>query len=69
MAETAEKKIKIYNLAKELNLSSETIIEYLEKRGYKIKGHMSMVDSDMLRDIMSHFKKDRCCRASPAKTR
>ncbi|MCX6137437.1 MAG: translation initiation factor IF-2 [Ignavibacteriales bacterium] len=59
MADTGEKKIKIFNLAKELNLSSDTIIEFLTKKGYKIKGLMSLVEPDMMKDIMSHFKKDR----------
>ena len=59
MAETGGKKIKIYNLAKELNLASDTIIEFLTKKGYKIKGLMSLVEPDMMKDIMSHFKKDR----------
>lgn len=59
MTETAEKKIKIFNLAKELNLASGTIIEFLTKKGYKLKGPMSIVEPDMMRDIMSHFKKDK----------
>ena len=59
MAETAEKKIKIFNLAKELNLASGTIIEFLTKKGYKLKGPMSVVENDMMKDIMSHFKKDK----------
>ena len=59
MAESAEKKIKIFNLAKDLNLASDTIIEFLLKKGYKIKGVMASVDADMMKDIMSHFKKDK----------
>ncbi len=59
MTETAEKKIKIFNLAKELNLASGTIIEFLTKKGYKLKGPMSVVENDMMKDIMSHFKKDK----------
>ena len=59
MTETADKKIKIFNLAKELNLASGTIIEFLGKKGYKIKGPMSVVETDMMKDIMSHFKKEK----------
>jgi translation initiation factor IF-2 len=59
MTETAEKKIKIFNLAKELNLASGTILEFLTKKGYKLKGPMSVVENDMMKDIMSHFKKDK----------
>src|SRR5512135_3651135 len=59
MAETAEKKKKIYNVAKDLNLSHDTIIEFLKKKGHVVKGHMSTVEDDMMRDILVHFKKDK----------
>ncbi len=59
MAETAVKKIKIYKLATELNLSSETLIEFLHKKGFEVKSHMSSVDNDMLSAVMGHFKKER----------
>ena len=59
MPETAAKKIKIYKLATELNLSSETLIEFLHKKGFEVKSHMSSVDDDMLAAVMGHFKKER----------
>jgi translation initiation factor IF-2 len=59
MAETAVKKIKIYKLATELNLSSETLLEFLHKKGFEVKSHMSSVDDDMLAAVMGHFKKER----------
>ncbi|MGD0338183.1 MAG: translation initiation factor IF-2 [Bacteroidota bacterium] len=59
MTEQVEKKKKVYKLATELNLSSETIIEFLNKKGYSIKSHMSTVTEEMLRDIVVHFKKDK----------
>lgn len=59
MSETATKKIKIYKLATELNLSSETIIEFLHKKGFEVKSHMSTVTDDMMTAIMGHFKKDK----------
>ncbi len=59
MTEATEKKVKIFNLAKDLNLASGTIIEFLTKKGYTIKGPMSIVENDMMKDIMSHFKKDK----------
>jgi translation initiation factor IF-2 len=55
----AAKKIKIYKLATELNLSSETIIEFLKKKGFEVKSHMSVVSDDMMKAIMSHFKKEK----------
>jgi len=59
MSETVEKKKKIYKLATELNLSHETLIEFLRKKGHEVKSHMSSVDEDMMRDILVHFKKDK----------
>ena len=59
MSEVIDRKIKIYKLAKELNLASDTILEFLVKKGYKIKNHMSAVEDDMMKDIMSHFKKEK----------
>jgi translation initiation factor IF-2 len=59
MAETAERKKKIYKLATELNLSHETLVEFLRKKGHTVKGHMSTVDDDMMKDILIHFKKEK----------
>lgn len=59
MAETVEKKKKLYKLATELNLSHETLIEFLKKKGHEVKSHMSAVDDDMMRDILVHFKKEK----------
>ncbi|MDL1893088.1 hypothetical protein FBQ87_09395, partial [Sphingobacteriales bacterium CHB3] len=59
MSETAEKKKKIYKLATELNVSHETLVEFLKKKGYAVKNHMSSVDEDMMRDITIHFKKEK----------
>ncbi len=59
MAETAEKKKKIYKVATELNLSHETLVDFLKKKGYTVKSHMSSVDEEMMRDILVHFKKEK----------
>ena len=59
MAEQTAKKIKVYKLATELNLSSDTLIEFLNKKGYEVKNHMSSVTADMMSAIMSHFKKEK----------
>ena len=59
MAETAEKRKKIYKVATELNLSHETLIDFLRKKGHVVKSHMSNVDDDMMREILIHFKKER----------
>jgi len=59
MPVTAEKRKKIYKLATELNLSHETLIEFLQKKGHTVKSHMSSVDDAMMRDILIHFKKEK----------
>jgi translation initiation factor IF-2 len=59
MAETVEKRKKIYKVATELNLSHETLIEFLRKKGHEVKNHMSSVDDDMMKDILIHFKKEK----------
>ncbi len=59
MTESGTSKIKIYKLAKELNISSETIIEFLKKRGFDVKSHMSPVTDEMMPLIQTHFKKDK----------
>lgn len=59
MTEKIDKKKKIYQIAKEINISHETLILYLKKRGHEVGGHMSVVSDAMMTDIMEHFKKDR----------
>ena len=56
MPEEAENEIKIYMLAKDLNLASGVIIEFLNKNGYAVTGPMSTIEKDMMRDIATHFK-------------
>src|SRR5437016_3195108 len=52
-------KKKIYQLAKEINISHETLIEYLKKRGHTVKGIMTVLDDAMMHDVLLHFKKDK----------
>ena len=59
MADKPQAKKKIYQVAKEINISHETIIEYLTKRGHTVRNHMAIVDEAMMHDITSHFKKDK----------
>jgi translation initiation factor IF-2 len=58
MAETKPKKVRIYKLASEYNLSAESLVEFLLERGYKVKSHMSSLTEEMIVDINEHFKKD-----------
>ena len=59
MTERAQANKKIYQIAKEINISHETLIEYLKKKGHTVKSHMSVVTDAMMQDISSHFKKDK----------
>jgi translation initiation factor IF-2 len=59
MPESAAKRVKIYKLATELNLSSETLIEFLHKKGFEVKSHMSLVTAEMLSAVLAHFKKEK----------
>ncbi len=56
---TIGKKQKVYKIAAELNLSSQVILDFLGKRGYPVKSHMSAVEPEMVDEIMVHYKKDK----------
>ncbi len=58
MPETKTKKVRVYKLASEYNLSAENLIEFLQKKGHDVKSHMSMLSDEMIIDINAHFKKD-----------
>ena len=58
MSETKTKKIRVYKLASEYNLSAENLVEFLVKKGHKVKSHMSILNEEMINDINDHFKKD-----------
>ncbi|GAB6281851.1 MAG: hypothetical protein STSR0008_05940 [Ignavibacterium sp.] len=58
MENTKSKKIRIFNLAAEYNIASENLIEFLKRKGFDVKTHMSVVTDDMVNEIHDHFKKD-----------
>lgn len=51
------RKKRIYELAKELNISSKKIIDEASKRGVAVKNHMSTVDANQEKQIRQLFKK------------
>jgi translation initiation factor IF-2 len=59
MTERTEKKKKIYQLAKELNISHDTLMEFLQKKGHPVKSHMSVVEDEVMGTILGHFKKEK----------
>ena len=52
------KKLRIYKFASEYNLSTDTIVEFLQQKGYEVKSHMSLLTDEMIADINNKFKKD-----------
>ncbi len=52
------KKIRIYKFASMYNLSTESILELLKEKGYKVKSHMSPLTEEMMEEVKGHFKKD-----------
>ncbi|MCH7773431.1 MAG: translation initiation factor IF-2 [Bacteroidetes bacterium] len=58
MVEVKSKKIRIYKLASEYNLSADSIVEFLSGEGFKVKTHMSNLNEEMISAVQEHFKKD-----------
>ena len=54
-----KKKTRLYKVAKEFNLSHDTLTEFLDKKGYSVKNHMSIIDEEMLDLIEKHYKKEK----------
>ena len=51
--------IRIFQIAKELNISHTDILSFLNTKGVDVKSHMSPVDDDVRNLIMSEFAKDK----------
>lgn len=58
MADTKEKKIRLYKLATEYNLSVDSLVEFLNSKGFKVKNHMSLLEEDMITAINTNYKKE-----------
>ncbi len=48
-------KTRVYELAKELNTNSKTLIEKLKKININVKNHMSIIEEDELKAIYEYF--------------
>ncbi|WMJ88388.1 translation initiation factor IF-2 [Anaerocolumna sp. MB42-C2] len=48
-------KIKIYELAKEIDKHSKDIITFLNEKGMEVKSHMSSIDDSTVSMVKSHF--------------
>ncbi len=52
----AEKQKKVYQVAKELNVATPAIVEFLEDRGFDMpKGHMSGLSAEMYVEVIKKF--------------
>ena len=58
MSETKAKKTRVFKLAAEYNLAVETLVDFLVKKGFDVKTHMSLLNDEMITAIQDHFKKD-----------
>jgi len=55
-------KIRVYELAKELNISSKKLVSIMEDLGVGVKNHMSTLDDDtalLIKDILNEEKKNK----------
>lgn len=51
------KKLRVFQIARELSLSNETVIEFLSKKDKSIRTQMSSVSEDLYEEICNKFKK------------
>ena len=49
--------MKVYELAKELNIDNKTLIEFLTKEGYEVKSHMNQAPEAGVKKAKEHFGK------------
>lgn len=49
-------KIRVYELANELNISNTQLLEKLKQLGIEVKNHMSSLEDDAKKTILDHYK-------------
>ncbi len=49
------KKVRVYELAKELNLESKILVDFLNDLGAEVKNHMSTLEEDIAVMVKEHF--------------
>lgn len=59
MAVTERKKRKLFQVAKELNLASHTIKEFLEKKGFAIKNPNMVIPEEIYEEIFKRFSHEK----------
>ena len=51
--------IRIFQLAKELNISHTDIVDFLKEKGISVTSHMSPIDGKTQQIVYTEFAKDR----------
>ena len=59
MADENPQKLRVYEVGREVNLSSEAMVAMLRGLGYDIKSHMSMVTPEMREKVDQKFTEER----------
>ncbi|MCH7528058.1 MAG: translation initiation factor IF-2 [Candidatus Marinimicrobia bacterium] len=59
MTDQVTKKRRIFQIAKELNISHTEIIEFLKREGFEASSHMSPVEQPVYERILGEFAKER----------
>jgi len=59
MAVTERKKRKLFQVAKDLNLASQTIKEFLEKKGFAIKNPNMVIPEEIYEEIFKRFSHEK----------
>jgi translation initiation factor IF-2 len=55
-----DKSIKLFTAAKELNIGTGTIVDFLATKGYKVQKHpMTLLDGDMYNSLLKEFAVDK----------
>ncbi len=49
------KKIRVYELARELDIESKVLVDFLSELGAEIKNHMSTIEDDIAEMVREHF--------------
>ena len=52
-------KIRIFQIAKELNISHTDIVSFLKSKKVQVSSHMSPVEENIRKMIMDEFAKDK----------
>lgn len=52
-------KKRLYEVAKEYNVSSEAMVNLVRELGYEVKSHMSTADEEMLAAIATKFSREK----------